>query len=255
MDQTPQFRNATFTRESLDTENRTLEFSAASSAPVSRYDGAESLSMDRASVDLTRLSSAAPLLLGHDQTKQIGVVERAWLEDGKLKIRAKFSRSALGEEIMQDVADGIRQNVSVGYIVNSRETTRGTKGQPDSYTVTQWMPTEVSLVPIPADNSVGVGRSAESVDTEARGMDQNPETVVAPVIAPVAVIRELEPVQKTRDSDTAEIRALLDGAGMADKSDEFLRSGGNLDSAKGIARAAFIERHAPIAPTPVTLPK
>jgi HK97 family phage major capsid protein len=67
----------------------------------------------------------------------------------------------LAQEIFQDVVDGIRGNVSVGYRVNKMERSASNK---DEYLVRSWSPLEVSVVSIPADQSVGVGRSAVALE-------------------------------------------------------------------------------------------
>ena len=70
-----------------------------------------------------------------------------------------MGRSALAQEVFQDIQDGIRMNISVGYRVNKLE--RDNNGDEDYYRAA-WTPMEVSSVSVPADQSrlVGVGRSA-----------------------------------------------------------------------------------------------
>jgi HK97 family phage major capsid protein len=80
-----------------------------------------------------------------------------------LRAKVRFGRSALAQEVFQDVVDGIRSNVSVGYRVNKME--RSPKNK-DEYLVRSWSPLEVSVVSIPADPSVGVGRSAAALEPQ-----------------------------------------------------------------------------------------
>lgn len=148
----------------IDKEARTVELSFSSETPVERWFGSEVLVHSADAIDFSRLNNGHPLLCNHDPEEQIGVVVRAWLDESTRKARAvvKFSRSADGEEVFQDVQDGIRGLVSVGYRVNSwlTEDTNG-DGEPEVYRAVKWTPYEISIVSVPADPNVGVGRSAE----------------------------------------------------------------------------------------------
>jgi hypothetical protein len=74
----------------------------------------------------------------------------------------RFGSSARATEVFNDVRDGILSSVSVGYRRMDMKLTRSSEEDGDEYTVTRWMPFEVSLVTIPADETVGVGRAAET---------------------------------------------------------------------------------------------
>ena len=137
-----------------DTETRSFTIPVSSETPVTRWWGTEVLMHNPDAVLLERMNDGAALLLDHDPTKQVGVVEGAHINDQRLEATIRFSRSALGEEVMQDVIDGIRRNVSIGYQIQDIED-RGD----ETYAATRWMPFELSLVSIPADNTVGFGRS------------------------------------------------------------------------------------------------
>lgn len=144
----------------LDTEQRTVEVAVSSEYPVRRWFGMEVLDHSPDSIDLTRLHAGAPLLDQH--WRQIGVVEKAWLDgDRKLRALVRFSRGQYAEEIWQDVADGIRRNISCGYLVHEMVLERSENGL-DHYRVTRWEPYEVSSVSVPADPTVGVGRSKDA---------------------------------------------------------------------------------------------
>ena len=139
---------------------RTIEFPFSSEEPVNRgYLGNEILDHSREdSIDFSRLNSSAPLLLNHDTSKVIGVVERAWLDKEKKQGRAqvRFANNALGKETLEMVNDKIYRNVSFGYSVDETE-----EIDKESYRVTKFQPAEISLVSVPADFSVGVGRAKE----------------------------------------------------------------------------------------------
>ena len=72
----------------------------------------------------------------------------------------RFGKSARAEEVWQDVLGGIRRNVSVGYMIHKATLVESNEGV-ETYRVNDWEPFEVSLVSVPADASVGVGRSAQ----------------------------------------------------------------------------------------------
>ena len=174
-------RSATFdyadsVRAGEGEDDRALEFSFSSEAPVARFFGDEVLSHADSAVDLGRMNDGAPLLWNHDPDRQIGVVERAWV-DGKKKrgmVRVRFSRSAFAEEKLQDVRDGILRNVSVGYRINDAAPIRDGEG----IVATSWTPFEVTMTPVPADASVGVGRSLQP---EAAAQAATPPTPKPPV--------------------------------------------------------------------------
>ena len=139
---------------------RRVRMAISSEMPVERMGGMEILEHSAGAIDLSFLNSGrAPLLLDHDPTQQIGVIESVSLDESARKLRAtvRFGKSGRASEVYDDVVDGIRGNVSIGYYV--KKVTRESDGK--VYRATAWQPLEVSVVSIPADSSVGVGRSAE----------------------------------------------------------------------------------------------
>ena len=148
----------------IDEEKRRVRIGVSSEEPVERDFGMEIISHSEGDIDTSFIGSGrSPLLLDHDMTKQIGVVERYEINSSEKSAKAivRFGRSELAEEIYQDVKDGIRQNISVGYKINSMERMKTNSDKP-VYRV-QTSPLEVSVVSIPADQSqaVGVGRSED----------------------------------------------------------------------------------------------
>lgn len=160
--------------ESVD--DRRVSMSISSEAPVIRSYGEEVLDHKPESIDLSFINSGrAPLLLDHDPEKQIGVIESVSLDASARKLRAtvRFSKNALASEVYSDVADNIRGNVSIGYsIAKMVKENNGTV-----YRATSWRPMEASIVSIPADVTVGVGRSDATVTSEAepQGLIETPE--------------------------------------------------------------------------------
>lgn len=136
-------------------DERTVEFSFSSETPVKRWFGNEVLSHDSAAVDLGRMNDGAPVLFNHDPDRVIGVVERAWIDGEKRRARAlvRFSRNAFAEEVLADVRDGVLRNISVGYSIDTAEERN------ENIVITRWQPHEVSVVSVPADPTIGIGRS------------------------------------------------------------------------------------------------
>ena len=146
----------------INAEKRTVQIAISSEEPVERSFGMEVLEHSAEAMDLSFLASGrAPLLLDHDPEKQIGVIESVELDGNTRRLRAKvrFGKGALADEAFTDVVDGIRANISVGYSIGKLERDPRT---PNTYLAKKWRPVEASLVSIPADVTVGVGRSGET---------------------------------------------------------------------------------------------
>lgn len=159
------YREISFERAAIKEEDRTLELSFSSEYPVERWYGTEILDHGKGSVEMERMESGtAPLLFNHRADMQIGVCMEAKLDGKTLRAKVKFSRSQLGEEKFQDVRDGILKTVSIGYRVKDM-VLESEKGDHCTYRVTRWEPYELTMTPIPADPTVGVGRNGEDSQT------------------------------------------------------------------------------------------
>ena len=152
--------HATVTRDAADDRRVTLAFS--SEEPVERWWGVEILDHRREAVRLGRIRNGAALLLNHDTGRHVGVVESVALgSDRVARAQVRFSRSPEAQRVLDDVRDGIRTKVSVGYRIHDLESAGERQGELQVYRVTDWEPFEVSIVSVPADDTVGVGRSAD----------------------------------------------------------------------------------------------
>lgn len=154
-------------RDTIDEAARTAMLAFASETPYERWWGVEVLDCAPTAIRLSRLQSGGPLLCDHNTTDQIGVIENVQIgADRVCRALVRFGKSERASEIFQDVIDGIRQNVSVGYqihkavLVESADPNAVQEDAADVYRVTDWEPFEVSIVSVPADASVGIGRSA-----------------------------------------------------------------------------------------------
>tara|TARA_Y100001970_G_scaffold68283_1_gene86972 strand:- start:10208 stop:12220 length:2013 start_codon:yes stop_codon:yes gene_type:complete len=174
------FRSVDLSRaEFIDEDKRTVRIALTSEAPVRRPFGWEILDHSQESINTDFISQGrAPLLLDHDMSRQIGVIEKFQLDEDSKRTLAKvrFGRSELASEIWQDVVDGIRSNVSVGYSITNME--RDNNADEPTYRVA-FTPLEASIVSIPADQSanVGVARSEPSEINPGTETESNEETV------------------------------------------------------------------------------
>lgn len=201
-------RSVEITNRNIDEEKRTVEIAFSSEAVVERWYGTEVLAHEPDSVRLGRINNGGAFLMEHDRNDQIGVVERAWLDsDKKGRATVKFSKSARAQEIFEDVKDGIRRLVSVGYRIHGEETKKLDGGR-EAVRATDWEPYELSLVSIPADDSVGVGRAMESSTDKPKEKtmsDTKTPEKTAPVTAPEK--RSVEVIKETPSMDEKAIRA------------------------------------------------
>jgi plasmid stability protein len=98
----------------------------------------------------------------------------------RLRVKARFGRSARADEIFRDVADGIRVNTSVGYVIHNLERVGVDQATgAEIYRVTDWEPFEGSLVAVPADPTVGVGRSTPTTTFARHSMEKEERTPAA----------------------------------------------------------------------------
>lgn len=160
--------------ETINEEARTVELSFSSEEPYQRWWGTEVLDHKSASIRLGRLNAGGALLMDHNTRDQVGVVERAWIKGKKAYAVVRFGRSARAEEVFRDVVDGIRKLVSVGYRIHELVLEKAKDGV-ETYRATDWEPYEISLVAVPADPSVGVGRDGEPAGFDPRTLLQDEE--------------------------------------------------------------------------------
>ena len=141
-------------RPAVDTKARTCELSFSSTTPVEREFGIEVLSHAAGAADLSRLNNSAPLLFNHDLDDILGVVESATIAGGKGRAFVRFGQDERGEWAMRQAADGVLVNVSFSYRVTEYD-----EAPNGDLIALHWEVLEISLVTVPADNSVGIGRS------------------------------------------------------------------------------------------------
>ena len=177
-------------RAAIDEQGRTATLAFASETPYERYWGIEILDLGPTSMRQGRLRTGANLLVDHDTRDVVGVIESVEVgADRMARAVVRFGKSARAEEVWQDVRDGIRRNVSVGYMIHRAQLVEERDGV-ETYRVTDWEPFEVSLVSVPADPTVGIGRSLESA-LDA-GPDAGPTATATAAAAPIPTLPSKE---------------------------------------------------------------
>lgn len=146
---------------------RKFVLSFSSEEPYERWFGTEILSHAEGAMDLDRLNSIGCVLYNHNRDRVVGKILRAWVENNRGIAEIEFDRDEDSETVFQKVAGGTLRGVSVGYQVDVWEEVAANKKSGDGrFTgpcsiASKWTPHEISIVSIPADPTVGVGRSRE----------------------------------------------------------------------------------------------
>ena len=154
---TQELRRRFLTLDPTDADTDTFELSFSSETPVARQYGDEVLSHAAGAVDLSRLNDSAPLLFNHNPDQLLGVVDSGRVVRGKGRATVRWGTSPEAAEKRQDVAIGVLRNVSVGYQINEMD-----QDEDGNYVARNWTPVEISLVSVPSDPTVGIGRSLEN---------------------------------------------------------------------------------------------
>ena len=239
------------TIDHVDADSRTVELSFSSETPYGRWFGDEILCHDEECINLERFNNGlGTVLFNHDRDAVVGHIEKVWLEDNRGKALVRFDTDEQSETIFQKVQSGTLQGVSVGYAIYRYEVlededTKSTNGRFNgpAYVVTDWEPLEISIVSVPADPTVGVGRSAEeihtSIDTQEDNtrMDQEKTLEVQEVKStPVETGITQEDLQKAMEQErkrTSEITALFRDFDV-EGADEAIVMGVSVDEARAM---------------------
>ena len=172
-----QYRSLEIREDSINDEDRSVNLTFSSEEAGERLRGLEILDHDKGAARMERINTGAPLLWNHDPNDQIGVVDKAYIGDDKRgHAVVRFGKGQRAQEFFQDVKDGIRKLVSFGYRIHRVTDTEANDEGVNSYRVTDWEPFEISLVSIPMDMTVGVGRASSDSMNVVRVQDAEPST-------------------------------------------------------------------------------
>jgi len=205
--------------QTVDEAARTIELVWSTGAAVPRVNYRtgerfmEVLSLDPEHCDLTRLNNGAPVLNTHGQydlSQVMGVVERAAIDGTQGTATVRFSDRPDVEPYWSDIKNSIIRNVSVGYAVRKYEVTHEEGAMP-TYRAIDWMPMELSMVPIGADAGAGT-RSAEPSTTPCqiinRASPANKESATMPDSVQHQPGSEL-PAGQNRSADAGAVTAAV----------------------------------------------
>lgn len=163
-----EIQNANFRQMEGEGNERKFIISFSSETPVQRYDGAEILDHSDGAIDLQRLSDTGVVLFNHNRDYVVGRINRVWVEESRGCAEIEFDTDNDAEKIFQKVKCKTLRGVSIGYIIKDIEKVSANSNSSDGrftgpcYIARKWMPYEISIVSVPADPNVGVGRSEES---------------------------------------------------------------------------------------------
>ena len=248
-------------------ETREVWVAASSEEPVSRWFGPEVLVHEKKAIDLGFLAGGtAPVLDQHDHGRQIGVIKEVKLgKDRILRALLRFSKNAAASEVYEDIRDGIRKNVSIGYRIMDYTKVKDKDGNITEVRVTKWYPYEVSMVSVPADVKVGVGREINEKDVvmpdggidlaevrrqAAQEAEERAEARLAAQAAEAAqeAAQRATEAAEARANEVTEIMELAARHNMTEQAAKHVRDGGDLSGFRGLVLTTLGD-DAPLAPT------
>lgn len=228
-----------------DAGDERIPIAISSEFPVRRYDWQrdqwyhEILDHAPESVNLVRAERGLPFIPSHMSygSEVFGKVEGVRLDpDRVMRGWVRFSKAARAQEIRQDMLDDIRTEVSVGYDPGTIYTESRDEQGTITRRYTNWTPYEVSTVSVPADPTVGKGRSHPASDTptppaaEARSEHMETPTVPTAPAAPAPVAVPNTTAGETRSRESM-IYAFAASAGLnASEAQALVASGRDAES-------------------------
>lgn len=221
----PQTRSFAIRGAVVDLNARTAELSFSSEEPVAMWYGTEVLSHDKGAMRNGERQENMPLLFNHNMDDLLGIVEKITVKDKRGIASVRFGKDPRGDWAMHQVDDGILVNTSFMYRVFKYEVDE--EDDPDQIVATDYEPYEISLVTVPADASVGVGRAATESKNEvifvskrkSGVMSMPPDHIAAPAapntavpsnqgtVDVAAIKREAAEGERTRVSEIAGLAA------------------------------------------------
>lgn len=207
--------------KTFDSKARAVTVMWGAGAQVRRYDWwndenwIEELDMSRDAADLSRLNGGAPVLDTHKRYSVrddvVGVVEKAWIENGEGMAEIKFSRRDDVQPLLQDVEDGVVRAVSIGYEVMKYEQV-GIDEETGFRVMraVKWRPFEISFVPIGADAEA----STRARDVPDR-IKTRCEMVLKPAVNATTMEISMSEASRAAATPTAEEAAVAAAAAAA----------------------------------------
>jgi HK97 family phage prohead protease len=232
----PLYRAAALDSRAVDGEARTIDVAFSSETPVQRMFGIEVLDHTADSIRLDRMNSGGPVLMDHDTRDHVGVVESANVGPDRIaRARIRFGQSQRAQEIWQDVQDGVRKHLSVGYRIHKMQLESATDDA-EVYRATDWEPHEISIVSVPADPTVGIGRAGSdttvntievegSREPEESSMLEQPAEQPTPDVDVVAIENKVREQELARISDLQRMGEQFSAFGGKELAEKMIRTG------------------------------
>lgn len=168
-----QKRELTKPLQAINTESRTIEVAFCSETPVEREINGqiynEILLCGSSNADLTRLNNNGAVLFNHNRDDLIGAVVNARMDADRVG-RATLRISSTANDEWEMIQEGVLTHISIGYNINDYQI------DDNNIYVTNYEIYEISLVTVPADPTVGVGRSMDS-QLELKSLNKEGETI------------------------------------------------------------------------------
>lgn len=167
----------------VEGNERRFVLSFSSEIAYQRGWGMEVLDHSDGAVDLSRINEIGCLLYNHHRDQVVGKIIRAWIENKRGQAEVEFDDDDFSEMIRKKVATKTLKGVSVGYRVASWEEVMPGKSSTDGkYTgpcdiARRWTPLEISIVSVPADHTVGVGRNMEEGRQRGKKLDETGNSI------------------------------------------------------------------------------
>ena len=202
-----QFRSALVNDLSISEDGNSIDFSFSSEEPVERWFGEEVLSHEPGAMNLVRIDAGAtPFLWNHDPNQPLGMVKSGSVVSKIGRGTATYFTTPFAQEKKQQYKEGLR-NISFLYQIDKIKKTReATEDRPPQYTATEYTVYEISQVSVPADFTVGIGRSNAIDETVDVPVD---EDEIVSDIEPVLELKTIEaPASKEKRMDPKEIEKL-----------------------------------------------
>lgn len=263
----PRLREAVVSADGINAETRTVTLSFASEEPCPDFWGdIEILRCNETAADISRFANGVmPVLYNHNRNEVIGKPNRIWFENGKAYAEIQFDEDEESTRIWNKVQSGSLRGVSVGYRVKEyRFVKKGEMSadgiQGPAYIAERWEVYEISIVSMPADSTVGVGRSLnidevlkflnksggknmdektlQNPQNEEQQQKQAPAVVTPPTASAVDVEAERAAAQKAERERCAEINTICRQFNIDDEmAKRFISDGLTVDK----VRAAVLE--------------
>ncbi len=228
-------------------EERTVELSFSSEEPYERFFGPEILDHADGACDLTRLEEIGTMLFNHDPGRPIGGILKVWVgEDHRGHALVKFDTDEESEKIYQKVLSGSLKGVSVGYRIHEWEELEEDEISKDgrfagpALIATKWEPLEISIVSVPADASVGVGRSIETEEISDIQSQEEEKEMEEKNLNEEQIRAEAIDAERKR---TAEITALCRDFDIAP--DAYISAGNSVEETRAAVLAELAKKRAP----------